>query len=384
MGLWYDSTDPRVINTWERELGREVRARDPLFDPQYGFSGKENTKLIQVKDALSKGPGSNIRTTMRYQLEGMGRAGNETLKGHGEGYKTATFNIEVNILRHYVQTDTEMVDQWVFEDTLDEGKDALSDWFATRMSFSAHLHAAGISIVTPKAYTLNNTIAAYASDYVLRPGDVAAGSLNSSHVFDVPLLNQAALRMKLLSPRIRPVNTPIGPHYCVFLSPEQVRDLQEDNTVWFQTMQNALKGGRIDDNPLLSNALGKWRNFLLFESDFVPPGLNSGSTKLKDKTRRAWIGGAQTLFLAYGRGRAPGGYGLNRYRWVKESEDFEQIGQIAARTIAGIARPRYQNPYTNEWHEAGGFVIETYADHGLTAAKAYRPWLAVPGVECEA
>lgn len=47
-GLWYDSADPEVINVWERDLGREVRARDPLFDPQYQFAGKGTDSLIQI------------------------------------------------------------------------------------------------------------------------------------------------------------------------------------------------------------------------------------------------------------------------------------------------------------------------------------------------
>lgn len=383
-GLWYDSAANEVINTWERELGREVRARDPLFDPAFGFAGKADTSLIQIKDQLTNGPGANIRTKLRYQLEGRGRAGNEPLKGHGEAYKTATFSIVVNILRHYVETSTPMVDQWVSEDTLEEGKDGLADWFATRYAFSAHLHAAGISLIEDPAYTMHNEIKAVDSTYIIRPNGKSAGSLTSNDTFDVGLLNQASRLMKLISPAIRPAMTPRGPRYCVFLSPEQVFDLQQSDSVWFATMQNALKGGRIEDNPLLTDALGEWRGFLFFESKWVPPGLNSGGTALKDKTRRAWIGGAQSLFLAHGRGRAPQGYGLNRYRWVRETEDFEHVGQVAATTIVGMARPNYTKPGESVERPNGVLVIETYADHGLTAATVYKPWTDISGVSVEA
>jgi len=166
--------------------------------------------------------------------------------------------------------------------------------------------------------------------------------------------------------------TPRGPRYCVFLSPEQVYDLQQSDSVWFATMQNALAGGRIDDNPLLTNALGEWRGFLFFESDWVCPGFTAAG--IHDNTRRAWVGGAQAICLAHGRGRAPKGYGLNRYRWDRETEDFGHIGQIAATTIVGIARPRYTKPGETRARENGVVAIETYAAHGLKAADVYRPW----------
>ena len=148
-------------------------------------------------------------------------------------------------------------------------------------------------------------------------------------------------------------------------------------------MQNALKGGRVDDNPVFTNALGESNGVIFFESDFVPPGLNSGSTKLKDNTRRAWIGGAQSLFMAFGRGFAPPGYSLNRFRWDRDSEDFGHQQQIAATTIAGIARPSYTKPGEGSARENGVLVVETYAEHGLTASDVYSMWDDIDGVDIE-
>jgi N4-gp56 family major capsid protein len=372
-GVWYESTDNEVVNTWERDLGREVRARDPLFDPYYGFAGKGPTSMIQIKDQLTEGPGARIRTKLKYQLDGRGRAADEPLKGHGEAYKTATFDVSVNTLRHYVETSSPIVDQWVPEDTLEEGKDGLADWFATRYAFSAHLHAAGISAITDVAYTLHNTINAVNSAYIIRPNSKTAGNLTTADTFDVDLINQASRLVKLLRPKIRPAQTPMGPRYCVFLSPEQVYDLQQSDSTWFATMQNAISGGMIKDNPVLTNALGEWRGFIFFESDWVPPGMD-GSSNLEANTRRAWVGGAQSLFLAHGRGRAPKGYGLNRYKWDRETEDFGHVGQVAATTIVGMGRPRYTKPGEASARENGVVVIETYAAHGLTSADVYKPW----------
>lgn len=374
--LWYDIADPEVVTVWERMLDHEVRLRDPLFDDRFGFAGDSEGSLIQMKDALTEGPGSLIKTKIRYQINSKGKAGDATLKGSEDSYKTATFNIYVDTIRNAVAVSSPIIQQWVTENTLDESRDALADWFATRFSFSAHLHAAGIKIITDAEYTLNNTIRAIDSNYILRPNGAAAGALTSADVFDIDVVNTAVRQLKLLRPLIRPAQTPLGPKYCCFLSPEQVHDLRRSDSVWFAQMKAALQGGRIDDNPVFTNALGESNGVLFFESHFVPPGLNSGETKLKDKTRRAWIGGAQALFMAFGRGYAPPGYSLNRFRWDRESEDYGHQQQVAATTITGIARPGYTKPTEAIQREHGVFVIETYADYGsLSATDVYRDWV---------
>lgn len=374
-GRWLDITDPEVVSVWEKDLGREIRARDPLFDANMGFAGTEAGSLIQLKDQLGKGPGATIITKLRYQLEGRGRGGNETLKGHGEGYKTSTFSITVDTLRHYVETSSPMVDQWVPEDSLEEGKDGLADWFSTRYPFAAHLHATGFNLITDNVYALHNTVQAVNSNYIMRPNGKTAGNLTSSDVFDIDILNDVARQVKLLRPKLRPAQTPLGPKYCVFLAPEQVHSLRKSDSTWFQLMQNALKGGVVEDNPVFTTALGSYGPFVFFESDLIPPGINSGGTNIQANTRRAWVGGAQALFLAHGRGRAPQGYGLNRYRWDRETEDFGHVGQVAATTIVGMARPRYTKPGEASARENGVVVIETYADFGsLAQADVYKPW----------
>lgn len=372
---WYSITDPRVIIVWEKQLEREVRVKDPLFDDRNGFASPKNGSLVIMKDNLSDGPGGRVRSKLKYQLEGEGRAGDQQLKGYGEFYKTALFDVFVDTLRHYVETPTPITQQWVHEDTLEEGREGLADWFATRFSMGAHLHACGISIITKPQYTINNEIQALNSDYIIRPNDTAAGSLGANDRFTVDVLEEAITRMKLLSPKMRPAKTPYGEMFVCFLSPEQVRDLRKSDSEWFSVMKQALAGGRIDDNPIFSGALGMWNNVLFLESELVPPGLNSGATKLKDKTRRAWLGGASALMLAHGRGFAPPGFKRNRFRWDRETEDFGHQQQIAATTIVGLARPRYQKPGEASAREAGVFVIETYADHKLTGSDVYARWI---------
>lgn len=372
-------SDPRVVTVWERKLGREIRVRSVIFDSKNGFAGTNPSNLVIMKDDLKSEAGSNIVTKLKYQLNGKGRAGDKPLKGYGEAYKTSVFRIFVDTLRHYVETQSPIIQQWVTEDTLDEGADGLADWFVTRYEFAAHLHATGIDLITENEYTVNNEIQPIATDYILRPNSKAAGALNSNDKFSVDFLGEIMLRIKLARPKIRPAKTPRGDRFVCFLSPEMVRDLRKTDSDWFAIMSNAMKGGAIDDNPIFTSALGEIGGVIFYEADLLPPGLNSGGTAFKDKTRRGWIGGASSLMVAHGRGFQAPGFDINRYRWDRETEDFGHQHQLAATTIVGMARPRYTDPRDGVTKEAGVIAFETYADHKATGSKVYEPWLTAGG-----
>ena len=376
-GPVYNISDPEVRNLWETTLEREVRYRDPLLDPDSGLAGDSPDSLVQQKDKLGTEGGAFIRTKLRYRLSGRGKAGDEVLKGTEEGYTTATDDVYVNTLRHAYKTESPIQDQWITEDSLVEGRDALATWFAERMSLAAHAHAAGISLVTDDAFRLHNTVDAINSEYIIRPnGKATADALTSSDTFDLDLVNDASRFVKMVSPKIRPAMTKWGPRYCVFLAPDQVHSLRESNSEWFATMSFAAQGGRIDDNGLWTRALGEYQGFLFFKSDFVPPAPNNAGTALLANTRRAWIGGAQALFMGFGRGwKVNPAYSLNRFQWARESEDYDHQRSIAATTITGISRPRYTRPGEASAREHGVVVIESYADRGgLSSDIAYRLW----------
>lgn len=372
-GVSFSVSDSVVRTIWENSLDREVRMQSPLLDPSAGLAGTSKNSLIVQRDELTNG-GGTLRIKFRYQLEGDGKAGDEQLKGSEEGYMVSTFDITVDTLRHAVATTSPIQDQWVSEDTLEEGRDALADWAAQRLVFGLHAHATGLPI-TKAAYNLNNTIAALNSDYIIRPNNRAAGALVASDRFDVGLLTKVSRLVKQLAPKIRPAQTPWGPKYCCFISPEQSASLQEDDSQWYSAMQSALQGG-MKDSGVFTRALGMWKDIILFEDDFVPPGLNSGETAIQSNTRRAWVGGAGALTLVFGRGwKVAPGYSPNRWQWVRESEDFNHQNAMAAATIVGAKRPRFTRPTESSARENGVIVIETYADlDGLEAADVYRPW----------
>ena len=373
-GLAYSIADNEVRTVWENDLDREIRAQDPLLDPDSGLAGTGMNSLVIQRDQLTNG-GGTLRIKFRYQLKGRGRAADEVLRGHEEGYETSTFDLKVDTIRHAFNVTSPIQDQWVSEDTLNEGRDGLSDWAGRRLSLAAHAHATGISLITDNAYRLHNTINALNSEYILRPNNKAAGSLTSSDQFDIDQLNRVARYVQMVRPKIRPAQTPWGPKYCVFISPEQRESLKKSDSQWYQAMALSLQGGNMKSG-VFTRALGSFDDFLLFVSDFVPPGLNLAADKLKANTRRAWVGGAGALSMVFGRGwKVSPDYTLNRWKWVRESEDYDHQHSIAVTSILGVARPRFTRPSEGTARENGVVVIETYADlDGMDSADVYEDW----------
>lgn len=383
---WLSLTDPEVVINWEKELYREIALSDPLLDESKGLAGESDGKLVQVNTDLTTKPGGSIRFKKKYRLKGRGKVQDEVLKGTAEKYKQNTFAIFVDTIRHAVEVESPIQQQWIMEDALDESRDGLATWFAERLPLGLHLHATGISYITDDAYTLNNTIAATHSEQIMRPNGKAAGALTSNDVVTVDFVNQLVTRLKLLKPKIAPAETPFGKKYVMFLSNEQVEQLRASNSDWFNIMRSAIQGGRVDDNPIFGSALGCFHDVLFMESDLLPPGLNSGATAFKDKTRRAWVGGAQALTLAYGAGWAAPGFALNKFRWDTEVDDFAHQKQIAATTILGGAAPVFTTPGEASARQNAIVVAETYADYGsgLSSTTVYDPWLQIAGTSVEA
>lgn len=377
-GLAYSVTDNEVRTVWEKTLDREVREQDPLLNPDSGLAGSDMNSLVVQRDELTNG-GGTLRIKFRYQLEGRGRAGDEVLKGNEEGYKTSTFDLKVETLRHAFNVTSPIQQQWITEDAMAEGRDGLADWAARRLSFSLHAHACGLSGITDEAYRLHNTINALNSTYILRPNDKSGSGFDASNLvaaddFDVDAINELAYFVSAVRPKIRPARTPWGPKYPIFISREQRKSLKESDSQWYGAMTAALQGGKLQSG-VFTRALGSFDDFIVFVSDFVPPGLD-GSGDIQSNTRRAWAGGAGALTMVFGRGwKVAPGYTPNRWSWVKESEDYDHQNAIAVTSILGAARPRFTRPGEASARENAVVVYETYAPLGpIAAADAYEPW----------
>jgi hypothetical protein len=90
------------------------------------------------------------------------------------------------------------------------------------------------------------------------------------------------------SPLIRPIKYN-GEHVRVFLHPVQVTDMRTSTSTgqWLDIQKAAMTGGRVNDNPIFTGALGVYNNVVLHSAFRIPQAVNAGTSAAIATTRRA-------------------------------------------------------------------------------------------------
>ena len=141
---------------------------------------------------------------------------------------------------------------------------------------------------------------------------------------------------KVLNPTIRPANIDGWPEPCyvMFVHPYQANALRSADSRWDVTMQNAIRGGLINSNPLLTGAMGVWNGTLHIESSRVPKGINDAEDTALANTYRSIFCGAQSAVIGWGRlGGNP-----ERFRWVEKMFDYDREYGVMAGCLAGVKK----------------------------------------------
>lgn len=366
--VWYDPADAETVKAWEKDLDREVRRRAPKFDPQYDFVGKENTKLFRLTENLKKTAGDRIRFTFRWQLSPSNapRQGNETMEGRELGFQTSNWDLLIDQFRQGTKVNGRMVHQRVHFDSIEEGKDALADLWAEYQELGASLHLGGCGNVTSTRFTWANAPRDPDTEHHLRVNDRATDqAIVVGDKLDMFTIDKAIALAKQVSPRIRPAIINGRPYYALFVHSNVVRHMRETSSDFFQIHLAALKGGRVEDNPIFTAALGTYAGVIFFEDQWCPPGIHSTADTWVGDTRRSYLAGAGALCIGHGRGDRPGGYSHNRYEWATKDSDVGDKVSTYATTIAGMGSPFYTRP-NGDVVDAAKIVITSYAEDLVT------------------
>lgn len=367
--VWYDTSDNEVVKRWEKDLDREVRFRSPKFDPDYGFLGTSNTSLFRLNETLSKGVGDRVRFQLRWQLDPSNapRKGNETMEGRELGYQTSTYDLSIDKLRQGVKIDGEMVNQRVGFEPVEEGKDALADLWAEYQEIGASLHLCGASNVTNTRFTWNVTPNAPDAEHIMRVNDRATDqALVDGDFLDMKTIDKAIAIAKQVRPRIRPARIMGKPFYVMPVHTNVIRHMRSTSSEFFQIHLSALQGGMVEQNPIFTAALGTYGGVIFIEDQWSTPGIHSSTGAWVANTRRTPLLGANALCVAIGRGTAPGGYNINRYRWHTKSTDVDDKVSVYAQIIAAMGSPRYTRPSDGTAVDATKIVISSYAEDLVT------------------
>lgn len=329
----YPVNSPLAVKHWERDLMKEALKRTYAFQ----FMAEGGNSIIDIKTELNKAAGDRITFGLRQQLSGDGVAGDDTLEGNEEALVTYTQNVTINGLRHAVRSKGKMSEQRVPFSVRAEARDGLADWWAARIDTWFFNQISGNTEQADTRYTGHQATVAPDSAHQVFPGAaIAETSLSATTAFrfSLALIDKAVERAKTAVNQLRPVQVGNKKMYVAFLHPYQVTALRTStaSSQWSDIQQAILQGGQIDDNPILTGALGIYNNTILHESTRVPlvAGAAAGTVA------RAILCGAQAACIAYGRG-----HGKNTYNWVEEMFDYENQLGVAAGCISGMTKTRF-------------------------------------------
>lgn len=346
----YATGNALAVKVWAKKLFEEA-LKQTYFSR---FMGAGTDNVIQIKDETSKGPGDRITIGLRTQLNGNGVQGDGTLEGNEEGLVTYSDNVFIDQLRHAVRSAGKMSEQRVTFDVREECRMGLQDWWADRLDASFFNQITGNTAVADTRFTGNQ--AAIAPDAAhkkfVNANELTDASISTTSVFALSVIDKAVEAAVTASPLIRPIKYQGENMYVAFLHPVQVTDLRTGANAgqWLDIQKAAMTGGRVNDNPIFTGALGVYNNVVLHSSFRVPQAVNAGTSVSIASTRRAVLCGAQAAVMAYGQNNSD-----SQMTWVEELFDYgNQLG-VSAGLIFGIKKMVFNSA------DFGTIVMPTYA-----------------------
>ena len=326
----FTSSDNLTLKLWGKAAFKDA-VKQTIFCK---LMGKTDTSIIQVKDELNKSAGDRVRFRLRSLPSGSPVTGNSTLEGNEEGLTYTSTDLFIDNMRHAMKVDLGISQQRVDFDLRNDAKAACSEWWAERMDSSVINYLAGNTAATTYQFA-GNSITAPSTNRIIYANDATAkANVDAADKLSLSDIDRAVEKAKLASPTMRPANFGGETAFVMLLHPYQVHDLRTSTNTgqWLDIQKAAMQGGKISDNPIFSQALGKYHGVLLVESTRVPTFSDYGSGG-NVAAARAMLLGSQSGIVSFGRG-----FGQERMKYTEKTFDYEDKVGIATSLIWGVQK----------------------------------------------
>jgi len=370
---FYDTTDPEVNKITTKDLDRQWRRADALYDPKNKLVGKDEGKFpIATWDDLQKQAGDKITKPYNFQLSASpGVMGRNKLEGKERPIDTTTFSIVIEKLREGVYVEGEISQQRVHFNILETGKSNLSDWHITRRAVGACNQLAGNVYQTDLRYTGLQAVDAVHADDFFRPNGHTTDLLvqgDTTATFDANILDEIYAIACQRTPEIKPFMVDGDPYFGFLAHDNQLADARKSTSQFYAEWIAALQGGIAKGNPIFRRATGLHGNILIFKETHLPRGLNASASNVPlANTRRGVFFGAGALIQAFGR------HVRNTdspWKFFADARDHDDEAFCSASLITG--QRAYGVTISGSYRRVGSLVVTTYAkdrisgqgDHG--------------------
>lgn len=308
------------------------------------FMGTGSSKMIQVKEDLTKKPGDAVTFSLVNRLTGTAKGASDTLEGAEEDAILRSFLVRVREYAHAVRF-KKFEAQKTAIDLRQAHKDVLMDWnmeLDRDNIIEAMMSINGTAFSSADA-TARNAWLVDNADRVLF-GKLKSNAVSGVHATalatidntDDKLTPDAISLMKRIAinanPKIRPfkARSSIGDTdaYVLFAHPLHVRDLALNSTF---VAANREARNRGVDNPLFSGADYMWENVAIYTIEDIP--LVSSTVQVAP----AFFCGAQALGIAW----------AMRPQTVEEEFDYKRNVGLAVKQWYKVEKLRFGSGSTD-------------------------------------
>jgi N4-gp56 family major capsid protein len=326
-----------TVQQWDERYFREYLNQN--FFKQ--FMGTGSSKMIQVKEDLTKKPGDSVTFTLVNKLTGTAKNSTDALEGAEEDADLRSQQVTVREYSHAVRF-SKFEAQKTAIDLRQAHRDVLMDWnmeldrdnIITALGSINGTAYASASEAAKDAWLVDNTDRVLFGAAISNHGVDHSAALANVDATNDKLTPDAISLMKRIAktanPKIRPMRakSSIGSSdgYVLFAPTQMVRDLAANST-FLQANRDARNRGM--DNPLFTGADYVWENVYIYEIEDIPSlGAVGNSSAV---VRPCYLCGAQALGMAW----------AMRPQTVEEEFDYKRKVGLAVKQWYKVEKMRF-------------------------------------------
>lgn len=337
--------DPKAQKKWSGQLFVETTKKS-YFDR---FEGNNENSVIQRKTELESDAGDKISFDLSVQLRGRPTLGDDRLKGNEEALKFYTDEVIIDQMRKSVSAGGKMSRKRTAHDLRRVAKDRLSDYWSQYIDELKFIYLSGArgineDFIEPVGYIghAGNPLRAPDAQHLLFGGAATSkATLTADDKMSRSLVERAATKARMMRARdpktanLLPISVNGEKHYVILMSPFQEYDLRVEvgEKGWLE-VQKAAAGAEGRSSPIFKGGLGMINNIVLHSHESAIRFSDYGAGSNVAAARALFLG-KQAAVIAYG---TAGGL---RFTWEEEVDDFGNEPVVAAGTILGISKTRF-------------------------------------------
>ncbi len=345
------SSDPMAVKKYSATLAKEVHDKSffsKFMSPVRGVNDDPQVPVWVYTD-LDASQGDQVRYDLVKALQGNPTTGDDLLMPNAERLIFYTDTLNVDQIRHAVDTGGNMTKKRTVHDLRDLARNRLSDYFAQLFDEMLFYYLSGTRGIDTTGRILPTSWSGHASNSLSNPTNwvyandaTSEGTIGSDDILSLKDIDKAVVAAKTAWPRVQPLRIGGEDRYVLLVSPKQAYYLRTNtNTGQWLDIQKAASAALGEKSPIFQGSLGMYNGVIIHEH----PNVVTSTTNVA----RALLLGKQAAAVAFG----IKGTGL-RYTWSEELVDLGNILVVAAGTIVGVKKCTFNS------QDFGCVVISSY------------------------